>query len=485
MNEKKLINRLILNIKKQINTNKNIISISFVGSIDIKNNFNEISDIDVVVIVKNLNLNLFYNIKKSVNEINLSKLGIKNRILKINSKFGPLKFNNNKNIVIHLMIYDLEKHYNHVYNSPFTCFDWERSKKFFGKKLSKIYPVRQIQPVDFLKSRRGIRDYIRDLNKGILSYREYNFTNNKIKEVKKNIKISKKIINEFAFHILRFLFINEYKLETQKNILIPNKVFDKKIREYSHKKDAELNIYNYNYIKKLKYDSQKNFPNWTLVWIKNFVNDFNKKFKLKWDNTQTIYFIRHFKSIENKRNTFLGAGRNPPLIDTDKIKINKYLSLNPEIVYSSKLKRAYQTARLIFKNKKIIKNKLINEIDYGFVEGINIDELYNHYPKLIRAWKSKQDPKFPKGENTKSVIKRLNNFINNFIKNNNKSSAIITHNVVIRCLIGQLFNLPLSDYYKIRIKHGQVIEIKIINGKLYPNINRSDLVKIFKNIDLI
>ena len=57
--------------------------------------------------------------------------------------------------------------------------------------------------------------------------------------------------------------------------------------------------------------------------------------------------------IENKRNNFLGAGRNPPLIDTSKIKIsNKHLSLNPEIVYSSKLKRAYQTARLIFKNKK-------------------------------------------------------------------------------------------------------------------------------------
>ena len=42
------------------------------------------------------------------------------------------------------MYYDIEAHKNHVIESPFTCYDWERSKSYIGKSLREIYPVGKI-----------------------------------------------------------------------------------------------------------------------------------------------------------------------------------------------------------------------------------------------------------------------------------------------------------------------------------------------------
>ena len=48
------------------------------------------------------------------------------------------------------MIYDIKLHKEHVIKSPFTCYDWERSKIYRGDKLKKIFPVKNLQLNDFL-----------------------------------------------------------------------------------------------------------------------------------------------------------------------------------------------------------------------------------------------------------------------------------------------------------------------------------------------
>ena len=93
-----------------------------------------ISDIDTVVICKNLNEKLFNSCIEVVKNIDLKKCGLNNYSLKINPTFGPLKFDRSNIAVVHLMIYSVESHRQHVIKSPFTCFDWERSpiKKGYG-----------------------------------------------------------------------------------------------------------------------------------------------------------------------------------------------------------------------------------------------------------------------------------------------------------------------------------------------------------------
>ena len=91
-----------------------------------------------------------------------------------------MKINSNKSLPIHLMIYDTKSHIDHVLKSPFTCYDWERSKIFRGKPLKEIFSVKRLQLNDFSNSRRTSIDYLNDIKKGKISIRKYYFKNNKV-----------------------------------------------------------------------------------------------------------------------------------------------------------------------------------------------------------------------------------------------------------------------------------------------------------------
>ena len=207
--------KIIYNLFKRLKNKKNIESATFVGSFVDKNNFDEINDIDLIVIVKKLNKNIFEKIIKSLKTFNPKKLNI-NKKLYINSTFGPLKFNNKNDLVIHLMIYDLKGHIQHCINSPFTVYDWERSKFFFKKNMSDIFPVGNIQLEDFLNARRGIKNYLYDLLQKKISYREYNFFGNKYHTVKKMHNLKDRDKFEYYYHIIKNLILNYVKFKEKK-----------------------------------------------------------------------------------------------------------------------------------------------------------------------------------------------------------------------------------------------------------------------------
>ena len=55
------------------------------------------------------------------------------------------------------------------------------------------------------------------------------------------------------------------------------------------------------------------------------------------------------------------------------------------------------TARY-FNSKKILTNQLINEIDYGKVDGLTVKQVKKTYPYLFKAWDKRIDIKFQTGE---------------------------------------------------------------------------------------
>ena len=109
------------------------------------------------------------------------------------------------------------------------------------------------------------------------------------------------------------------------------------------------------------------------------------------------------------------------------------------------------------------------------------------YPKIITKWNKGIDVKFPNGENVKDVFNRLQLFIKTkLIKENkslNKNVIVMTHNIVLRCLIGNFFNIDRSDWYKINIKYFECYEFVIIKNQLIPNIDRNKFQHLFKNIN--
>ena len=110
--------------------------------------------------------------------------------------------------------------------------------------------------------------------------------------------------------------------------------------------------------------------------------------------------------------------------------------------------------------------------------------LKKNYPRIIDQWNKKKDPKFPSGENDDDILKRMNLFQKLLIRNVKSGSkkstyVIVTHNCMLRCLIGNIFYIPKYFWVKILIKHVDPLNFIIKNNKIVPNINR---VNLFKNL---
>jgi broad specificity phosphatase PhoE len=470
--------KLKKDIFKTLNKIKDVVSVTLVGSFWENKSTNDFSDIDIVIILKKFNKVKYDQCLKRINNLKLEKYNLKHLKTLINPTFGPLKFNTKNNIVFHIMIYDVKSHFNHVIRSPFTCFDWERSSNYSGKSLKEIFPVGKIQLEDFFKSRRGVISYLDDLNKNHISYQKYIFQNDFYKIIKKRFKINDIHKIEFSFHLCKFLIINLYKFENQKN-KIPNKneikMIFKKIfnRDYSFYYNNFLNLK----ILKEKQNTKLNFNN--LSFIKKFTNKFQKY--LKNYKKQEIIFLRHGKTKYND-GTFLGIGRNPSIINKKIVfqKLNFLKNKKSKTVYSSSLTRSIETAETFEKMKNIKITKLLVEKNYGLAEGLNFLQFTKKYPSIIKNWNKKKDSKFPSGENDDDILKRLKLFQKLLIrnaKNSSKSSiyVIVTHNALLRCLIGNIFNIPKYLWVKIQIKHLDPLNFIIKKNKIIPNIHRVNL----------
>ena len=161
----------------------------------------------------------------------------------INTTFGPIKFYKKNTIVFHLMIYDLKSHIDHTINSPFTCYDWERSKIYVSKSLKELSPVYNLQLRDFSEARRNTEEYLKDLSKNRISYREYKFKKRKIELVKKYFEIDKLNQRDFIYHIIKFILINYIKYQEQKNLKISKKRLQQKFLEIV-KNEFDLSEFN-------------------------------------------------------------------------------------------------------------------------------------------------------------------------------------------------------------------------------------------------
>ena len=459
------------------NNNKNTLSVTLVGSFSDNLNTKKAGDVDIIIICKKLDKYYFDNCLLQLKKLKKKYFGKKDKLI-INSTFGPIKFYKENTIVFHVMIYDLKSHIEHTIKSPFTCYDWERSNIFVGKSLKELCPVYNLQLRDFSEARRNVREYLNDLSKNRISYREYDFKNKKVKLVKKYFKIDDLNSRDFIFHIIKFLLINFIKYQKQKNKIVYKRVIEKKFLEIVKSK---IDLQNFNKLKQYKKQKKLLSISEPKKLAIRFINKFENHIKAQ-NKINKVFFSRHKKTKLNK-NIFLGQKLNPNIINHNTS--NEFKNLNFNKCYSSPSIRCLQTASIVAEKKKIISDNNLKEIDYGDVEGLNYKELKKQFPHIIKKWSKDKDPKFPNGESLNDVSNRLNNFIKSIMtlnKNNKEMNFIIfTHNVVLRCLIGNIFKIHKSKWYKINIDYFNLMEFELRKNYLLSNIDRNKFHTLFKN----
>jgi len=457
-----------------------VVSVTLVGSFWRGKTLNNFGDIDIVLILNKINKKKYDQCINKIKSIKLKNYGLGHLYLTVNSTFGPLKFNTENNIVFHIMIYDINGHILHTIKSPFTCYDWERSPDYKGKSLKEIFPVGKIQLKDFFLSRRGINHYIENLKNNFIFYQKYQNKKNIFYLQKKKYKIDENHKLEFSYHLCKYSIINLFKFEKQKN-KIPNKLEFKLMMKKIFKTNYLYYYKNYLLLEKIKKKNVTKDNNFSFNFIKNFTKyflSFLNQFKKK-----EVIFLRHGRTKLNDE-SFLGTGRNPGILINNNIKKKIRLLVNKKdiLLFSSNLKRSLQTAELINSKIRINKTNLLNEKNYGLAESLKYNDLKKEYPKIIKDWQNKKDARFPKGENDSDVLKRIKKFKKLLIlkiknKKYKKIYLVVTHNVVLRCLIGYNFNIPKFMWTNINIEHLKAINFIYFGNMLVPNLNREDFFK--------
>lgn len=184
-----------------------------------------------------------------------------------------------------------------------------------------------------------------------------------------------------------------------------------------------------------------------------------------------LILIRHGQTDMNKDQLYYGR-LDVPINETGKEQAENTrknlveLEIDYDKIYSSPMKRAYETAEIVnYKNLEIEKDDELREMDFGIFEGLNYKEIIKKYPeemeKLKKDWKTYS---YVTGENPFMLQKRALKFLEKIDKN--KNNMVVTHWGIICTLLSFLFSSELEGYWKYQVKNGGIVIIEFADG--YP-----------------
>lgn len=176
-----------------------------------------------------------------------------------------------------------------------------------------------------------------------------------------------------------------------------------------------------------------------------------------------IYLIRHGETTWNKLGKFQGRAD----IDLSEIglaqakKTGDYMkNICIDGIYSSPLKRAFNTAKIIGTNLKasIKKDKRLIEIDFGEWEGLSPKIIEMKWPgKLRQMFYFPDEVDIPGGESFKDVQNRTKLFLDELISlGQNKTYMIVSHGVALRTIYCNLLGVPLINAWNLSQKNASI-----------------------------
>ena len=187
-----------------------------------------------------------------------------------------------------------------------------------------------------------------------------------------------------------------------------------------------------------------------------------------------LILIRHGQSEWNALNQFTGW-KDPDLTAKgieeahNAGRIINNLKINFDLVFTSALIRAQNTAEIILKeiNQPLstIKNQALNERNYGDLAGLNKDDARKRWgDEQVHIWRRSYDIPPPGGESLKDTGERVLPF---FMKEilphvcEGKNVLVAAHGNSLRSLIKFLDNISNEDIIKLEIPTGAPIHYVI------------------------
>ena len=189
-----------------------------------------------------------------------------------------------------------------------------------------------------------------------------------------------------------------------------------------------------------------------------------------------IYFIRHGETIWNKEKKIQGQsdiplneyGKELAYITAEAIKDIPF-----DIVYSSPLIRAKETAEILVKNRDLLihEHPLLVEMSFGEGEGESLPQIHTHPEMKLHNFIHNPGDYTPPagGESFEDLYHRCKTFIETYIlpaEHHYDSMLIVGHGALIRGFIHNINNRPSKDFWIVTHKNCSVTIAECNNGNL-------------------
>ena len=169
-----------------------------------------------------------------------------------------------------------------------------------------------------------------------------------------------------------------------------------------------------------------------------------------------IFLIRHGETEWNKVGRL--QGNSDVKLSAEGIRQARLLAEHAilpavDVIYSSDLSRAFDTAKILAANFSLPVNKTpaLREINFGDWEGQSISVLAKEHPKSFgRFFTAPEHCHPPHGETFLEAQARVMNVLRDIIaKHDNRNVAIVAHGAVNRLIIGAALDMPIHKMWAI------------------------------------
>ena len=179
-----------------------------------------------------------------------------------------------------------------------------------------------------------------------------------------------------------------------------------------------------------------------------------------------IYLVRHGITQANKENRFAGrtdeelhAEGNDQIIQVgDRLKNNDLSA-----VYCGPSRRTLQSAEILGTLLGIPYSDLegLDEINISHWDGLTKDEIRQEFGDEYPTWlNSPQTFSLPGCETLKKVQERAVGAVNRILEHHNSENLLlVSHLIVLRCLVLYYQGLEIKDFRSIKIGNGSIIRV--------------------------
>jgi broad specificity phosphatase PhoE len=135
-----------------------------------------------------------------------------------------------------------------------------------------------------------------------------------------------------------------------------------------------------------------------------------------------------------------------------------------DAVYSSRLRRAFQTAGAIGRlhGLTVVVEESLRELDHGEIEGLTFSEIQATRPDFLREWRERPaEADIPGGERLGEVEKRAWDGLCRIVARHGpeETLVVVSHNFPILAVLCRITGTSLNQYRSFHLEPGEVVRV--------------------------